>query len=167
MVNKELVQRPQHSDAAIAKLFNSIPPEIANSFTTAQLAALKQALSQNNWTRHPVDIRMSVPFPRPGFYLVFLAGRERRSPERRQAYRNANKLWTWNNSILIFSLVVTLMSSCFGAVFCLEKFISVVSEKQAIYPTAIPWISDAGSCQKTGRTWENSKCLDFEHSSEF
>lgn len=167
MVSKELVQDPQHNDAALVKLFNSIPPKNANSFTLEQLEALKQVLSQNAWNRHPIDIRMNVPFLRPGFYLVFVAGRERRSPERRQAYRNTHKLWTWNNSIVILSRVVTLMSFCFGAVFCLEKFITVLSEKRAIYPTAIPWLSDAGSCQKTGRTWQNLECLDFEHRLEF
>ena len=52
------------------------------SFTASQLAAIDRAATRRP-TRHSLDYRVSLPwFTGPGFYVVVLAGRERRNPGR-------------------------------------------------------------------------------------
>jgi hypothetical protein len=35
------------------------------------------------------------------------------------------------------------------------------------YPTAIPSISEQERCQQSGKTWQEGKCLDFDHNRNF
>ncbi len=35
------------------------------------------------------------------------------------------------------------------------------------YPTSIPWINNPSRCENSGRSWENNKCWDSEHSPTF
>ncbi|MEB3827302.1 hypothetical protein [Phormidium sp. CCY1219] len=166
-MQKQLMKRSPRKDPFIAQFLASIPPEIASSFTDEQLTALKGAFGKRGWNRHPVDIRMSVPFPRPGFYIVLLGGRERRSRQRRQGDRNLHGLWTWRNSAVIVSFTLAIMSAGIGGVYTVEKSLDLLSKKRPFHPTAIPWISDAETCEKTDRVWRDSECLDFEHSPDF
>jgi hypothetical protein len=34
-------------------------------------------------------------------------------------------------------------------------------------PAAIPFLGDRKTCERSGRTWENNQCLDFEHDPTF
>ena len=66
-------------------LLSRIPHDVQASFTPEQVRGLRQACEQLRWGRHPLDIRLSLPFPATRFYLVFLAGMERRSTQRLRA----------------------------------------------------------------------------------
>ena len=63
------------------RAFNArIPRDVAASFTTEQLAAIKTAFGGERWGGHPVDMRGAVPLLR--WYFVFVAGRDKRSKTR-------------------------------------------------------------------------------------
>ncbi|MBM3952760.1 MAG: hypothetical protein FJ311_15080 [Rhodospirillales bacterium] len=49
------------------------------------------------WTRHPIDIRFSLPFFGGRFYITILSGPERRSAERRERERHRYPLRTAAN----------------------------------------------------------------------
>lgn len=96
-----------------AEFLNRIPEDIRESFTDEQVAAVTRAFAQGE---HGVDIRFSVPMPGGRSYVVILAGREKRSEERRRLERTRHPLWTALNivtigafSIMFFFFVVGLL----------------------------------------------------------
>ncbi len=69
------------------RLLESMPEEVASSFTELQLETIEHVLEGGKWRAHPVDVRLSIPVLRRRFYFVLLAGPERRSAERRKYER--------------------------------------------------------------------------------
>lgn len=65
-------------DCFLEYYFRRIDPRVAASFTAEQRKAIKTMFDGRTARRHPVDIRRTVGFGRHRFYLVMLAGRERR-----------------------------------------------------------------------------------------
>jgi len=57
-------------------------PEVAASFTPEQLAAVRLAFGMRYAMDHSVDVRRVVTLPWGRFYLVLLAGRDRRAEGR-------------------------------------------------------------------------------------
>jgi hypothetical protein len=82
-----------------------IPPELRGTFTDRQIAAVDEAFPR---TRHGVDIRLSVPLPWGRRYVVLLAGKERRSAERRRLERLRNPLFTVMN-VLAMAIIAFLV----------------------------------------------------------
>ena len=83
-----------------------IPPE--DALGEEQATAAKEKVRP--WTNdHPVNIRLSVPFIFARFYLVVVAGKERRSAERRASERLKHPLLTCGNVIFLGAL-----STCLG-----------------------------------------------------
>ena len=65
-----------------------LPPDILQSFTAEQVAAIRNAASSARARRHPIDARFGMRLPLLGrCYLVFLVGKDMRSPRRRAADR--------------------------------------------------------------------------------
>ena len=89
-----------------ADLLKRLPGDVAASFTTEQLAALRRAVAP---ARHAVDIRLSLPFLGRRHYVVLLAGRERRPLARLEAYRRSHALWTLSN-IALFAVLSSLLA---------------------------------------------------------
>jgi hypothetical protein len=58
------------------------------------------------WGRHALDLRLTVPWLFGGFYMVFLAGKERRPKNRRQSERKERKLFTSGNLRFLIMLVI-------------------------------------------------------------
>jgi len=94
-------------DPFLEKFYSRIHPSVAQSFTPAQIAAIKLAFGARTWGAHAIDIRLSFPLFWRRFYLVLLAGREQRHPERaREGGRHP--FATLANAVItvIFCLVV-------------------------------------------------------------
>jgi len=69
----------QH-DPNIQSLLARMPSdEVKNSFSTDQLENLKIAVGARDWKTHPVDIRFTLPFFGKRYYVVFIAGKSKRS----------------------------------------------------------------------------------------
>ncbi|MBD2726614.1 hypothetical protein H6G96_09800 [Nostoc sp. FACHB-892] len=82
MFKKHLTKNYSTNDPFIQHFFASISPQIAASFTHAQLAELKNVFGNRVGKRHTVNIRLSIPFFKKSFYLVFLLGKEKRLKKR-------------------------------------------------------------------------------------
>lgn len=91
-------------------------PNIANSFTEAQLLELERVLSAPASRRLPIDIRTTLPFFRGRYFLTFIAGRERRSAQLLKAERAKRALWTFANACCFVFLVVMFVPTFIGLV---------------------------------------------------
>lgn len=89
-----------------ALFFSRIPSDVARSFSPAQLDAVKRAFGARSPSTHIVDLRFSVPIGRRAWYVVFLAGRERRSPDRSLLERLFRPLWTGANAVVAAAFVL-------------------------------------------------------------
>ncbi len=63
-------------------LIHRMPERMRDDFTKEQLAALRDAARHCEWGKHPVDLRWSLPGLFKRYYLVVLAGPERRGDQR-------------------------------------------------------------------------------------
>jgi hypothetical protein len=69
----------------ILRLRQRMPMDIGFTFTDAQLAALARAFGDRFDGKHALDMRGRLYLPWSNYYLVFQAGRDRRTDLRRSA----------------------------------------------------------------------------------
>ncbi len=98
------------------RVLGPMDPDIANSFTEAQLLGLERVLSAPGSRRLPIDIRITVPFFRGGYFLTCIAGRERRSAVRLKEERAKHVLSTFANVGFFVFLVVLFVPTFIGLV---------------------------------------------------
>ncbi|MBF0250621.1 MAG: hypothetical protein HQL35_08355 [Alphaproteobacteria bacterium] len=67
-----------------------------------------------DWTRHPVNIRFSLPFAGGRYYVTVVAGRERRTPERREMDRVIFPLTTLGNALFGLGLATVFAVMALG-----------------------------------------------------
>lgn len=86
-------------------------------------------------------------------------------------HKSKRTFWTPVNTIFITtSLVVflvstsTIFSSIFSS-FTLTIFNSKVED--GFFATSLPWVEDKFDCEHRGKTWNDGKCWDEEHSPMF
>jgi hypothetical protein len=155
----------QSSDLEFEELFAQISPEVAATFSSEQIDTIKWSFNYRRWTRHPIDWRISLPILGWRFYIIFLAGEERRSLQRLMSERSKYLLWTPGNILFMTgflgSLIVFMINVC-ALIFPLFSNSSTL-----IYPTSIPWLESKIECENTGRYWYRDKCWDQEHSPNF
>ena len=161
-----IIKNSQYSSPSFDNFYNKISPEVQKTFTHEQIQAIKIACESNNsYRRHPLDIRVSVPIPGLRFYLVLLAGKERRSKQRLQYERS---IYPWYNpvNVLFIFLLLAIFSTSSFSIFQFF-FSSTTSKSTESHPTSIPWIDNELQCQHTKRVWQDDKCWDAEHSPTF
>ncbi|MEH2051616.1 hypothetical protein [Nostoc sp.] len=154
-----------YTDPTFERLFAQINPQIASTFTDKQIEALKKVFSSNKSSRHFLDIRVSIPIPRLEFYLVLLAGSERRSQNRLRSEKGLYPFWTLSNSLFIIGFSIILLICSFTILSFVLSSLNLTST--LYYPTSIPWIYDKSECEYTNRVWRDDKCWDYEHSPNF
>ncbi len=110
LVRKEATDR--HSPCSW--LLKKIPEDMAKTFTDGQLAAIDRALDDGTPGKKAVDVRLSIPLFRRRGFLVFLAGLERRSPERRSQDRMKHALWTFANAGAFAFILLFLIPAFMG-----------------------------------------------------
>ncbi|PHM11325.1 hypothetical protein [Nostoc sp. 'Peltigera malacea cyanobiont' DB3992] len=155
------MKNSQHVDPTFEQFFAEINPQVANTFTVEQLEAIKRGFAFRSRTRHPLDIRVSVPIPGLRFYLVLLAGSERRSKARLRLEKGLYPFWTPANILFLIGFLI-ILSACSYTIFS-----SLTPLSRSYYPTSIPWIYDKSECEHTSRIWNDGKCWDSEHSPNF
>lgn len=134
------------------QLFQQLPTEIAESFTNEQLQAIKQAFGNDKWRQHPVDIRSTISLAGLKFYLVILAGREKRSRDRLRQERERHPVWKPGNMAVIFAFFALPLAMTWMV---LELIHSPIRSVTNPHPTIIPWLSTQEECEKTGRSWSH------------
>ncbi len=98
------------------RLLANMPEDVANSFTELQLTMIEHALEGGRWHAHPLDIRVSVPVLWKRFYLVLLAGPERRSAERRKYDRAKRQLRVVADTVVFALFLLLLIPAVVGTV---------------------------------------------------
>ena len=82
-----------------------MPRGVRRSFDHEQLLALRQAAEEMAWGEHPIDIRLSLPWPGGRSYFLVLAGRERRELSRPAGQRRRSPPIRVGNHASLFTLV--------------------------------------------------------------
>lgn len=44
---------------------------------------------------------------------------------------------------------------------------SLFAWSKGFHPAQIPWLTTQDSCEQTGRTWQQGRCVDYEHDPRF
>jgi len=96
------------------EILDRLPPEILDTFTPEQRAALWGAAKPSTWRRHPIDIRLSVPLLGSRLFLAIVSGVERRSPDRRRRDSQTHPLLTGSN--IFFLIVIFAVALAVGSV---------------------------------------------------
>jgi hypothetical protein len=159
------MKKPQYTELTFEQIFAQIDPEVANTFTVEQLEAIKRGLASRARKRHSLDIRVAVPIPGLRFYLVLIAGSERRSKVRLRSEKGLYPFWTPANILFLIGFLI-ILSVCSYTIFS-SALSSLTPISSSYYPTSIPWINDKSECERTGRIWNDRKCWDFEQSPNF
>jgi len=112
-------------DPFLAKFFARIPAEVAASFTPAQLRAVKIAFGARSWGSHAIDIRKSFALPLiwRRFYVVLLAGAERRDDERLRA--EGALFGTLGNAALTLAFLAAMLGPLALALYALKSLAGV------------------------------------------
>lgn len=107
-------------DPFLKLFFSRIPKDVAPTFTSAQLDAVKRAFGARSAGAHAVDLRFSVPLGRGRGYVVLLAGREQRSDDRLALERLFRPLWKVGNAMAA-GLLVLMFAVALAAVLYTAK----------------------------------------------
>ena len=78
-------------------LFDRMPEWVLDTLTNEQKEAIHEAATEPTWDRHPVNIRLTIPFVGRYFYLTVVGGTGNRSRERRADERHQYPLRTLAN----------------------------------------------------------------------
>ena len=95
-------------------LLKRMPEDMAKTFTSGQLAAIERALDDGTPGKKAVDVRLSIPLFQRRAFLVFLAGLERRSPERQSQDSGKHALWTFANACAFAFIFLFLIPAFMG-----------------------------------------------------
>jgi len=97
----------------VNELLDRLPPEVLETFTPDQRAALWGAAKPSTWRRHPVDIRISIPLVGTNLFFAVLSGIERRGRTRRVRDSRSHPFFTTAN--VIFLVILFAISVGLGA----------------------------------------------------
>lgn len=111
------------NDPFLQTFFGRVPADVAESFTPAQLDAIKRAFGARSRGSHGVDLRFSLPFV--GAYIVFLIGREHRPASRRAMERALRPVWTLANAVIIVAFVLMLLASAFAVLYTGKRTLGI------------------------------------------
>lgn len=157
----------QKLDPLLRRVLNRIPADVIQSFDDRQIKALNKAII--NPSKHSVDIRKTLPLFTKRFYFVFLAGPERRAPER---LASKKRPWSTASTALFTVLTLALGLTIYQVVY--RRMLNPPSPKveqnqptEAFHPTALPWIETQAECKGKQRQWKDGFCYDLSHQPEF
>ena len=81
-------------------ILSRMPDSIRATFNAEQIAAIRAA-TQEDWSSHPVNIRLRIPLLLHRGYLTLVAGICHRSPDRRSIERQVHPLRTLGNILFV------------------------------------------------------------------
>jgi hypothetical protein len=88
-----------------------LPRGVRRSLDHEQLLAIRQAAEEMAWGEHPIDIRLSLPWPGGRRYVVLLGGRDQRGPAKRlQKHTRASAIRVGNIASFVVLLGLLLTS---------------------------------------------------------
>lgn len=96
------------------ELLEYLPPEVLETFTPEQRAALWGAAKPSSWRHHTVDIRISLPLFGRRLFMTVVAGTERRAGARRRRDARIRPFLTASN--VVFLAVMFVLAVGIGSV---------------------------------------------------
>jgi hypothetical protein len=96
-------------EARVEQMLRRLPPNVRDALSEDQTEAIRMAMSER-WQepRHPLDLRISLPWPGGGIFLSLVGGRERRSPARRRHERATRPFVTFGNAVFFLMLAILM-----------------------------------------------------------
>ncbi|MEA5553607.1 hypothetical protein VB713_21960 [Anabaena cylindrica UHCC 0172] len=158
-------KKTQNISSDFEECFSQISPEIAVTFTKEQIEAIQKGFSHREWKQHSLDLRISVPIPLIRFYLVLLAGEERRSKQRWQYEKQLYPFWTFGNILFLMALSFIFIVGSISTLFLMKSLIP--KQSNSIFPTSLPWIQNETQCKRANKNWSDDRCWDSEHNPTF
>ncbi|MBD2412390.1 hypothetical protein FACHB389_10835 [Nostoc calcicola FACHB-389] len=116
MSRSNFTQYSAKSDPFVQNFLARVPRETAAKFTNTQLTELKRVLSNKVVKYHAVDIRLSIPFLKQRFYVVFLIGKEKRLNKRPKS-----AIFTFANRVVFIISFLLLIASLIGVFQIIKK----------------------------------------------
>ena len=98
-----------NADAFIQRFLARVPPDVARTFSPAQLAVVQHAFGMRYAPEHIVEVRRSVRLPWGRYYLVLLFGRDR--PEHGRARRCGAVLLVRATVALVVAIAALMLLS--------------------------------------------------------
>ncbi|MEH2000163.1 MAG: hypothetical protein V7L00_15685 [Nostoc sp.] len=120
MSRNRLTKYSSKNDTFLQQFFACIPPEVVATFTDAQLTELQKVFKERVSKRHAVDIRLSIPFIKKRFYVVFLLGKEKRSKQNRK-----DTIFKPVNSIFLIRYSLVLIPLLLAALYIVEMILGI------------------------------------------
>lgn len=114
VINSDKAKAGQTADGLLLRL----PDEVVDILTEEQKERLTRVHVDDAWRRHPVDVRMSVPWFGKRFYMTVIAGEEKRGRGRRDLDKSKYPVHTIGN-LFFFLGIATLfyLIAIFGMFF--------------------------------------------------
>jgi hypothetical protein len=152
----------------VNRILEQVTPAIRKQFTHAQIQALIQACAGIRRKAHAIDLRLSIPLPGRGFYLVVWAGQEQRSRQRSRKSHQAFKVRAlmMGGALLGYAVLASLLFAQRLTVVSVSQA-PVIPERQTAHPTIIPFKKSQASCETMGRVWRDDQCFDYDHNPVF
>ena len=112
-------------DAFFERLFSKLPKDVAESFNDAQLKAIAGAFATRRWRHHALDRRWLIPLFGRSYYVVLLAGAERRSARRRLRDRLLHPLISIANGMVAAVFFSGILFSTLVSLYVLKSFLGI------------------------------------------
>ncbi len=117
-------RRAMH-DPFLERFFSRISREMAESFSDEQLLAVKQAFADQVGRDHAIDLRLSLPLLFRRYYMVFIAGPERRDQSRRRRDRSNNRIAKRTNVVFMIFMLIFGFFSIIGMLYLLKSALGI------------------------------------------
>jgi len=104
-------------------LLARLPPEILESLTPEQRAALWKASKSGTWKRHAINIRLSLPLFGHRMFLTIVGGADRRAPDRVRRESRFHPLRTAGNALFLISVAIAFYLVAILGIFALHSII--------------------------------------------
>ncbi len=112
-------------EAFFERLFSMLPSDVARSFNDAQLKAISCAFATRRWRDHAVELRWLLPLLGRSYYLVLLAGAERRSRQRRLRDRLLHPIIAIGNGIFAAVFFTGILLSVLVSLYIFKTFLGI------------------------------------------
>ncbi|MFN3076100.1 MAG: hypothetical protein ABT940_04315 [Alphaproteobacteria bacterium] len=94
-----------------------LPPDVVKGLSDEQRHALIEALRVMPWKKHPVDLRMTIPFFGRRYYLAVIGGIDKRSSGRLKTERAGHPVHSMGNMMFVLGIAVVFYLIVILAIF--------------------------------------------------
>jgi len=105
---------PMDGQGLFSALMERLPHDVQATLDHEQRLALRRAAGALRWGRHPLDIRLTLPFGRHRYFLVLIGGRDRRRLARRPVDEPDDRPLVGPATLMTAAILVTVYAAMGG-----------------------------------------------------